>query len=98
MLVEATVESASVKRGSDAAADIEERARLRLRAEGKRGHKHVARRIGTPGQDEGQARAEEGVRSVKGTATSPTSGGRSHADSSCREWLRSDSGRLALEC
>ena len=40
MPVEASVESASVKRGSDAAADDEERARLRLRAEGKRGPKH----------------------------------------------------------
>ena len=35
MPVEAPVESASVKRGSDAVADNEERARLRLRAEGK---------------------------------------------------------------
>ena len=40
MLVEAPAASASVKRGSDAAADNEERARLRLRAEGKRGQKH----------------------------------------------------------
>ena len=40
MPVEAPAESASVKRGSDAAADNEERARLRLRAEGKRGQKH----------------------------------------------------------
>ena len=39
MLVEA-LESASVKRGSDAVADSEERARLRLRVEGKRGQKH----------------------------------------------------------
>ena len=40
MPVEAPVESASVKRGSDAVANTEERARLRLRAEGKRGQKH----------------------------------------------------------
>ena len=40
MLVEAPAASASVKRGSDAVADNEERARLRLRAEGKRGQKH----------------------------------------------------------
>ena len=40
MLVEAPVESPSVKRGSDAVADNEERARARLRAEGKRGQKH----------------------------------------------------------
>ena len=32
--------SASVKRGSDAVADNEERARLRLRAEGERGQQH----------------------------------------------------------
>ena len=40
MPVEALAESASVKRGSDAVADNEERARLRLRAEGKKGQKH----------------------------------------------------------
>ena len=40
MPVEAPAESASVKRGSEAVADNEERARLRLRAEGKRGKKH----------------------------------------------------------
>ena len=40
MPVEASVEFASVKRGSDAAADDEERARLRVRAEGKRGQEH----------------------------------------------------------
>ena len=34
------VESASVERGSDAVADNEERARLRLRAEGKRSQEH----------------------------------------------------------
>ena len=38
--VEAPGESASVKRGSEVAADNEERARLRLSAEGKRGQKH----------------------------------------------------------
>ena len=40
MLVEAPAESASVNRGSEAVADSEERARLRLRAECKRGEKH----------------------------------------------------------
>ena len=40
MPVEAPGESASVKRGSDAVADNEERARLQLRAQGKRGQKH----------------------------------------------------------
>ena len=40
MPVEAPLESASVKRGQDAEADNEERARLRVRAEGKRGQKH----------------------------------------------------------
>ena len=40
MLVEALVETASAKRGSDVAADNEERARLRFRAEGKRSQKH----------------------------------------------------------
>ena len=35
------LESASVKRGADAVADDEERARLRPGAEGKRGWKHV---------------------------------------------------------
>ena len=38
--MEALVESASVKHGSDGVADNEGRARLRLRAEGKRGQKH----------------------------------------------------------
>ena len=38
--VEAPGESASVKRGSEAVADNEERARLRLSAEGKRGQKY----------------------------------------------------------
>ena len=40
MTVETPVEPASVERGSDAVADKEERARLRLRAKGKRGQKH----------------------------------------------------------
>ena len=40
MPVEESAESASVKRGSDAAAGNEERARLRLRAAGKRGQQH----------------------------------------------------------
>ena len=40
MPVEALVESASAKRGSDDVADNEERARLRLRAEGQRSQKH----------------------------------------------------------
>ena len=40
MPVETPVESASVKSGSDVVADNEERARLRLRAEGKRSQKH----------------------------------------------------------
>ena len=39
MMVEAPVETASAKRGSDAVADNEERAQ-RLRAEGKRSQKH----------------------------------------------------------
>ena len=40
MPLEAPVESASVKRGQNAVGGTEERARLRLRAEGKRGQKH----------------------------------------------------------
>ena len=40
MPVEAPVKSASVRRGLDAVADNEERARLRLRVERKRGQKH----------------------------------------------------------
>ena len=40
MPVETLVDSASVIRGSDAVADNEERAHLRLRAEGKQGQKH----------------------------------------------------------
>ena len=40
MPVEVPGGSASVKRGADAVADTEERARLRLRAEGPRGQKH----------------------------------------------------------
>ena len=46
MLVETFVESPSLKSGSDAVADDEERARLRLRAEGKRGLKHDMPRRG----------------------------------------------------
>ena len=61
MSEEALVESAFAKRGSDAAAENEESARLRLRAEGKRGQKHDFQDVaGTQGQDEGQAGAEEG--------------------------------------
>ena len=40
MSAEEPAGSASVESGSDAVADNEERARLRLRAEGKRGQKH----------------------------------------------------------
>ena len=40
MLQEASDDSASVTRGPDAVADNEERATLRLQAEGKRGQKH----------------------------------------------------------
>ena len=59
MRVGAPVESASVNRGSDAVADNEERARLRLRAEGKRPETRKTRCTGTPGQEEGQAGARE---------------------------------------
>ena len=38
--METPVECVSVKRGADTVADKEERARLRLGAEGKRGQKH----------------------------------------------------------
>ena len=57
MPVETFVESASAKRGSDAVADNEERARLRLRAEGKRGQKHNMQDVLKP-QDKTRARLE----------------------------------------
>ena len=60
MLAEAPAESASVKRGSGAVADKEERARLQPRSESKRGQKHdMQDELEPPGQDDGQARAEE---------------------------------------
>ena len=57
MPVEASVESACVKRGSDAVADTQERARLRLRAEGKRGQKHEKQDVLEP-QAKTRARLE----------------------------------------
>ena len=57
MPVEAPVESASVKRRSHAAADNEERARLRLRAECKRGQKHEKSDVLEP-QAKTKARSE----------------------------------------
>ena len=62
LLGEARVESAFVKRGSDAVADKEERARLRLRAEGNRGQKHGMQDALEP---QAKTRARLGVRSVK---------------------------------
>ena len=84
MRVEAPVESASVKRGSDAVADNEERARLRLRAEGKRGQKHDMQDVLEP-QAKTTARLEP-RRGQKREAhtTFPRSGGRGHVDSSCK--------------
>ena len=65
MAVEAPAESASVKRGSDAVADNEERARLRLSAEGQRGQKHDVQDVQEP-QAKTRARLEpRWVRSVK---------------------------------
>ena len=48
MPVEVCGEPASVKRGADAVADSEERARLRPRAEGKRGQKHDTQDVVEP--------------------------------------------------
>ena len=59
MSVETPVESASVTRGVDAVADNEEHARLRLRAEGKRGQKHDMQDVLEP-QAKTKARAQEG--------------------------------------
>ena len=49
MLVEVSSDSASVKRGADAVGDDEERARLRLRAEGQArpGTRHARRQAKT---------------------------------------------------
>ena len=60
--VEVSGESAFVKRGADAVADNEERARFRLGAEGKRGQKHDIKDVlePHPSEDEGQAGAQEG--------------------------------------
>ena len=59
MPVETPGESASVKRGSDAVADNEERARLRLRAESKRGHKHEKQDVLEP---QAKTKARPGLR------------------------------------
>ena len=65
MPVEAPAASASVKRGSDAVADNEERTGLRLRAEGKRGQKHDMQDVLEP-QARTKVRPEpRRVRSVK---------------------------------
>ena len=56
--VEMPGETASVKRGADGFADIEERARLRLGAEGKRGQKHGIQDILKP-QAKRKARLED---------------------------------------
>ena len=92
VLAEAPVESASVKHGSSAVSDNEERACGQKRPETR-----YTRRAGTPGQGEGQARAEERSEARKHT-TSPRPGGRGNVDSSCYEWLCSISKWLELEC
>ena len=69
MPAEAPVESACVKRGSDAVADNEARARLRLRAEGKRGQKHDMQDVPEP-QVQTRARLEP-RRSQKRESTQP---------------------------
>ena len=57
----ALAESASVKRGSDAVANNEERARLRLRAEGKGGQKRDTQDVlGPQAKTRIQAGVEEG--------------------------------------
>ena len=72
MLVETLGESASVKRGAEAAADNEERARLRLRAEGKRGQTHDMQDVlGAPSQDDGQAGAQEECQKRESTQPLP---------------------------
>ena len=81
MLVEAPAEAASVKRGSDAVADNEERARLRLRAEGKRGQKHDMQDVHET-QAKTKARLEPRGSEAWKHATTPRSGGRGHVDSS----------------
>ena len=65
MSVEALAESASVKRGSDAVADNEERARLRLRAEGKRARNMVYKAHWNPRARRRPGWSRGGVRSVK---------------------------------
>ena len=71
MLVQAPAESESVKRGSDAVADNEERARLRLRAAGKRGQKHDMQDV-LEHQTKTRARLEP-RRSQKCESTQPVS-------------------------
>ena len=62
--VGALVESASVDRGSHAVADKEERSRLRLRADGKRGHTRY-KTYWSPRPRRGPGFSRGGVRSVK---------------------------------
>ena len=62
MLVDAPAESASVKRGSDAVADNEERARLRLRADARN---MICKTCWNPRPRRGPRWSRGGVRSVK---------------------------------
>ena len=97
MPVVAPVESVSTKRGSDAVAENEERARLRLRAEGKRGQKYDMQDVLEP---QAKTRARPAPRRIQKpeNTQAPRSGGRGYVDSSYREWFSSNSGRLDLEC
>ena len=88
MPVGALVESASVKLGSDAVADFDERARSRRRAEGKRGQKNAFQDVLEP-----QAKTKARLEPRRGQKRGST-----HVDSSCSEWLYFNSGRLELEC
>ena len=67
MPVETLGESASLKRGSDAVADNEERARLRLRAEGKRkeARNTIFKTYWNPRPRRRPGQGRGGVRSVK---------------------------------
>ena len=81
--VETPVESASVKRGSGAAAYIEERGRLGLRADGKRGQKHACKMY--------EAMLSPGTHLLPDLEEEVTS------TASCCEWLSTDSRWFKLE-
>ena len=101
MPMEVPGESATVKRGADAVADDEERPRLGLkRLKASEARNTTCKMSWNPRPRRRPGWSPGGVRNVKALNFSPRSGGRGreyNVDSSCCEWISSDSRRLELE-